>query len=296
VLWFWPRANSASKPGWALLENAAWQTAVPDKALVSVRLPLKIGAAAGVLFAGIMLLVRIGLRLGTPLLTRQSEQFAAGFGYGQAALAGVIQAAAAVLVHRRARRLRVASGPLTAFVAGCVMAAAALVLWIFLPGGNSPFVLRVLGLAWHGTRGRALREGIEVAWGDFQMFIKAGALLSLISIAGPPIIKRVANCSRVRRIGNPAAGLWGKFKRWHGELGYQERTLALLGALLVIAALASQVGLAHRGSQILEAFKHDPAPALAECMHAYVLGAGLLTGGWAHLFGSPNNFEKPPDS
>jgi RNA-directed DNA polymerase len=40
----------------------------------------------------------------------------------------------------------------------------------------------------------------------------------------------------------------------------------------------------------------NPTPAFAECMHAYVLGAGLLTGGWAHLFGSPNNFEKPPDS
>jgi hypothetical protein len=156
--WFWHRrVASVASHSWAFLDEPPLPLASTLQAPFRPFLAISIGLFAGLLFCGLLLIVRIGLRLALPETTRGTEEFLLWFYYAYVALAILMQAATAAVVAAWTRRLAIWHGLFAAFVSGCVMAIGVL-------GSNLLFGGTITG---------------QFAWVTFSQIVNPGALLSL---------------------------------------------------------------------------------------------------------------------
>jgi hypothetical protein len=156
--WFWrERAGSSTGSSWTHLDAPAHRLPFPRQAPLQPRTALRIGLAGGLAFCGLLLLVRLGLRLALPAETRDLDLFKLAVGFGQIGLAILTQALIAAVVGARARRLGALHGLFAAFVGGCAMAGGALGINLLLGGTIDP----------------------AFAWQTFSSMVNGGAVLAL---------------------------------------------------------------------------------------------------------------------
>jgi hypothetical protein len=131
----------------------------------------------GLAFCALLLLIRIGLRIGLSEAVRSTDEFRLGFFLSQVALAVLMQVGVAALVAGWIQRLGAVHGLFGAFVAGCVMAVGIL----------------AANLLFGGT------IDLQFAWNTFCQVVNEGALLAL------PIAWAVASLAQlIRGPGNKA--------------------------------------------------------------------------------------------
>jgi hypothetical protein len=138
--------------------------AAPALSPVSLRpsLGLRHGLLAGILFAVLILLVRVGLRLFIAEEVRGTARFVTLFIYGQLGLAALLQASAAAMAAARVCRAGITHGMFAAFVGGSVMVVGILAISLLFGG--------TLNVAFVGS--------------IFTQIVNAGALLALPAAAG----------------------------------------------------------------------------------------------------------------
>jgi Zn-dependent protease with chaperone function len=173
----WRPAVSPAPPRWGFLDNASRPLTLPQSEPFHLDVALRTGAAGGLLFCAVMVVIRLGLRIGLPPGTGSSEAFRAAFMEGQRVLAAIMQAGVAVLVQRRVRRLPIPHGLLAAFIAACLIAGGgAIGLRILLPVPALP--PPNLQLSPGQNPGQAT-IGFGFVLYTFVSIVNSGALLSL---------------------------------------------------------------------------------------------------------------------
>lgn len=156
--WFWRgRVALASGSSWVFLDSASEHPTIPHQLPLRPGFALLVGLAGGAAFCGLLLVIRILLRLEFPEVTKNSEQFRLMFFIGQVTLAALMQVGVAAIVASRLRRFGALHGLLAAFIGGSVMTIGVL----------------LLNLLFGGT----IDGGF--AWYTFSQVVNGGALLAL---------------------------------------------------------------------------------------------------------------------
>ncbi len=120
--WFWrARTTSVTDASWAFLDPVPRPSTRFQHAPLRPGLPFRAGLVGGVGYCGLLLVIRIVLRLTIPEAQRSSEDFILTFFVGMIVLAALVQAAVAMVVAARVTWLGWVHGLFAAFVAGCVM-------------------------------------------------------------------------------------------------------------------------------------------------------------------------------
>jgi len=170
ILWAFPlaaglntrRAGSVSESSWAFLESSPQEPILMRRASFRPALALMIGLMGGLMYCALLLIVRIGLRLGLPETVRSTEEFRLLFFLGQIGVAAILQAGVAALVTAWVSRLEAIHGMFSAFVSGLVMTTGIFVLNILFGGTLS----------------------LQFAWNTFSQVVNEGALLALPVVWG----------------------------------------------------------------------------------------------------------------
>jgi hypothetical protein len=151
------RVASDSRSSWAFLNGAPegplWLPQAPFRPSLAVTL----GVISGLIFCGLLLLIRIAVRVTLPDVVRNTDEFLWSFFLAQIAIAALLQMGVAALVAGWVQRLGAIHGLFAAFVAGCVMT-----VGIF-----------VTNLLFGGTL------DLACAWTTFIQVVNQGALLAL---------------------------------------------------------------------------------------------------------------------
>ena len=133
---FWRKRAIAAQPGWAWLDPALGNTIPSDREPVQFRLALFIGIAGALLFCGILVALRLWVRLIVPeavwvLYGREIKLSVVNWAFSRAA---VIQGGIAIVTAAWVRRSGVLLGLLAAFTGGCMMTIGFLGLNLLLGG------------------------------------------------------------------------------------------------------------------------------------------------------------------
>jgi hypothetical protein len=134
---FWrKRAIAAAQPGWAWLEPAPGKTIPLDQEPVQFRLALLIGIAGALLFCGILVALRLWVRLIVPesvwaVYGSEIKLAVVNWAFSRAAM---IQGGIAIATAAWVRRSGILLGLLAAFIGGCLMTIGFLVLNLLLGG------------------------------------------------------------------------------------------------------------------------------------------------------------------
>jgi len=164
-LWAYPLTAWFSRRRVALDSGSSWAflTSGPQEPMLIRPAPLRPGLAAtlgvivGLVFCGLLLLIRIGLRMSVPEAVRNTDEFRMAFFLAQIGIAALLQMGVAALVAGWVKRLGVLHGLFAAFVSGSVMTVG----------------LLGLNLAFGGT------VDLTFAWNTFSQVVNEGALLAL---------------------------------------------------------------------------------------------------------------------
>ena len=152
------RANSAPASPWVYLDaHAPEPVFVSQQAVPKIKSLLKPAIIGGLVFWGLWLLLRVGVRAGVSEMTRDSDQFKIALFLVGVFLAAFMQAGVGALVAGRVKSSASLYGLLAAFVAGSVM-----------------------GLGFYGINvGFGGEFGLDRLWFNISQIINAGALLTL---------------------------------------------------------------------------------------------------------------------
>lgn len=157
--WFWRnRQISDSARDWAFLDPPSGSATIARPPPLDPWRALKAGLVGATLYCGLLLLIRIAVRLGVPESTRVTGGFLVAYFYSQCALAALVQAIVAATVAARFKRLPVIHGLFAAFVGGCVMTVG----------------LLALNLAFGG------HIDLSFTWNVFNNVVNQGAVLALL--------------------------------------------------------------------------------------------------------------------
>ncbi len=161
--WFWrKRAATASEVNWALLDSSSEPLILPPQPPLRPGLAMIFALAGGLAFCGLLLLIRIGLRLGLSEAVRSTDQYILTFFYGQIALAVLMQVGVAAIVAAWVKQVGWAHGLFAAFVAGCMMVVGILGLNLLFGGTLDAFL----------------------AWTVFSLVVNGSAPLVLPAVTG----------------------------------------------------------------------------------------------------------------
>jgi Zn-dependent protease with chaperone function len=132
---FWRRrAIATAGAGWAWLEPTPRQAIPSDREPFQFRLALLVGIAGALLFCGLMLALRLWLRLTVPESVREMATFKLALADWIFSRAAVIQGGIAIVTVAWARRSGVLLALFAAFIGGCVMTIGTLGLNLLLGG------------------------------------------------------------------------------------------------------------------------------------------------------------------
>ncbi len=133
--WFWRKqVNTPVGTHWAFLGVSSQPIVLPRQGSFRLRFALTVGLVGGLIFCGLLLLIRIGVHLSVPEAIRINYQFRMFLSYFQIVLATLLQATAAGVVAGWVRRLGVLHGLFAAFVGGCVMTVGIVVIDLLFGG------------------------------------------------------------------------------------------------------------------------------------------------------------------
>ncbi len=153
---FWrKRAIADAQPSWAWLEGTSGQTIRLDRKPVQLRLALFISITGAILFCGVMLALRLWLRLSVPLAIREMAPFKLALTYWIFSRAAVAQGGIAIVTAAWARRSAALLALLAAFIAGCVITIGILGINVLLFGGQID-----LGITWIMLSGIVIPGGL----------------------------------------------------------------------------------------------------------------------------------------
>ncbi len=130
------RAIAAAQPGWVWLGPTPGQAIPQDRKSVQFRLALFVAIAGALLFCGIMLALRLWLRLSVPLSIRETAALKLALADWIFSRAAVVQGGIAIVLAAWARRSNILLALLAAFIAGCVMTIGTLSINVLLFGGQ----------------------------------------------------------------------------------------------------------------------------------------------------------------
>jgi hypothetical protein len=132
---FWrKRAIAAAQPDWAWIEPAPEKTMPLEREPVQFRLALLIGIAGALLFCGVMLALRLWLRLSVPLTIREMTTFKLAVTNWIISGAVVAQGVVAMVTAAWARRSSILLALFAAFIAGCLITIGTLSINLLLGG------------------------------------------------------------------------------------------------------------------------------------------------------------------
>ena len=156
--WFWRgRVRKAPGSNLAFLDSSSQHRLWSPQEPLSPRFALTLGLQVGLGFCVLLLVVKVGLRVGVSEAIRQTDQFKQMFYYSQVMLAVLLQVGIAAIVAGKVRRLGSLHGLFAAFVGGCVMTLGVLDLNLLFGGTIEPFL----------------------TWQTFCLMVNGGALLAL---------------------------------------------------------------------------------------------------------------------
>ena len=165
--WFWRgRARMATGSNWAFLDSSSQRQLWLRQEPLSPRIALTLGLQIGFVFCVLLLIVRVGLRVGVSEAIGQTDQFKLVFGSSQVVLALLLQVGLAAIVAGKVRRLRSLHGLFAACVGGCVMVLGMLDLNLLFGGTTDPFFI----------------------WQTFCFVVNGGALLALPITVGVSVV------------------------------------------------------------------------------------------------------------
>jgi Zn-dependent protease with chaperone function len=156
--WFWRgRVRKAPGSNWAFLDSSSQRQLWSHQEPLSPRFALTLGLQIGLVFCVLLLIVKVGIRVGVSEAIRQTDQYKQVFYYSQVLLAVLLQVGIAAIVAGKVRRLASLHGLFAAFVGGCVMTLGVLDLNLLFGGTIEPFF----------------------TWQTFCLMVNGGALLAL---------------------------------------------------------------------------------------------------------------------
>ncbi len=165
------QSDSTYSPKWGFLDRMPdLLYPLPQKRL-EIFSVLKMGLISGFIFCGLLLALRLGIRIALPESIRGSEDFLWIFSIGQIGLTALVQSGTAMKVARTVESFRKVQGLFAAFIAGCVMSVSVLVLNLFFGGTITP----------------------QFAWIIFSQIVNYGAMLSLLAMMMVCLPKNRAN-------------------------------------------------------------------------------------------------------
>lgn len=142
---------------WAFLDVLPQQLDTPRRTPLNPWPAAIMGLLGGAIFCGLLLLIRIVLRITLPENLRNTDNFLQSFHIGTIVLVVLIQTGVAVMAAMWVKRLGWVHGLFAAFIAGCVMTAGILGLNLLIGGTLAP----------------------TFAWNIFSQVVNEGALLAL---------------------------------------------------------------------------------------------------------------------
>jgi len=171
--WFWRRQAVPIKTApWAYLVGPPSELHPhPSSQSLQPGLAIKTGIKLGILFCGILLIVRILVRVsGLGDVINSNDSYKLAFFYVWIVLAVLLQIRAAVVVSRKVKRLGWTHGLFAAFIGGCVMTAGILVVNVIFRLMNGEAVSVSVG------------GGLEPAlvWQVFSQVINFGTFFALV--------------------------------------------------------------------------------------------------------------------
>jgi len=156
--WFWRKqVTTPVEPSWAFLDPSSQSIILPRQDPFRLRFALIVGLVGGLVFCGLVLLIRIGVRLSVPEVIRGTDQSKLLFFYSSIVLAALLQAGIAVITVGWVRRLGSLHGLFAAFIGGCVMTVGLLGINLLFGGGID----------------------LHFTWITFSFVINGGVLLAL---------------------------------------------------------------------------------------------------------------------
>jgi Zn-dependent protease with chaperone function len=195
--WLW-RGRVAPAAGfrWAFLDAPARPIAWPRQDPLHVGLALQRGLVGGLIFCGLLVVVRVGLRLGLSQATRSNADFVWAFYLGQVVAAALIQAGVAAITALRIRRLGVLHGLCAAFVTGWVTVGGILGINLLFGGKAMPtFVWLTIRFVFNAGVPPALLAACGagiVTWWRRRLGVHAGRLAGahpLRALLGQPCLE-----------------------------------------------------------------------------------------------------------
>jgi Zn-dependent protease with chaperone function len=176
--WFWRgRVRKATGSDWAFLDSSFQRLQWSHQEPLSPRFALTLGLLVGFVFCVLLLVVRVGLRLGVSEAIRQTVQYKLVFYSSQVVLALLLQVGLAAIVAGKVRRLGSLHGVFAVFVGGCVITLGVLDLNLLFGGGID----------------------LSISWQTFCFVVNGGALLALPVAIGVSVV--VARARQIRREG-----------------------------------------------------------------------------------------------
>jgi Zn-dependent protease with chaperone function len=174
--WLWRgRVKMATGPNWAFLDSSLQRQPWSHQEPLSPRFALTLGLQGGLVFCVLLLVARVGLRMGVSEDIRQTYQFKLVFYSSQVVLAVLLQAGIAAIVAGKVRRLGSLYGLFAAWVGGCVMVLGVLDLNVLFGATIDPFL----------------------TWQTFCLVVNGGALLVLpIAVGVSAVVGRARQTHR----------------------------------------------------------------------------------------------------
>lgn len=163
--WFWRKqVKTQAGPHWAFLGASSPPIVLPRQDPFRLRFALIVGLVGGLVFCGLLLLIRIGVHLSVPEAIRSTYQFRIILSYLQIVMAALIQATAAGIVAGWVRRLGALHGLFAAFVGGCVMTVGIVVIDLLFGGLiTASFIWQIFCLVVNGGALLALPIALGVS-------------------------------------------------------------------------------------------------------------------------------------
>lgn len=146
---------------WAFLGSDPEERIFVRQAPFRPALAVSAGVIAGLVFCGLIFLIRVGLRMTVSEAVRNMDDFRLYFYLAQIGIAALFQMAVGALMAGWVERLGAIHGLFAAFTSGCVMTVGLLALNVLFGGTLDPLFV------WH-TFGQVVNEGalltLPVAW------------------------------------------------------------------------------------------------------------------------------------
>jgi Zn-dependent protease with chaperone function len=157
-LWHQRQPDSTFSPKWGFLDQTPEEVHQPIQ--LEVYPAIRMGLIGGLIYCGLLLIIRLGIRAFLPEPIRNSEESLSFLAIGQTGLAVLMQAGIAVKVARTTQSLGKVYGLFAAFIAGCVMTVGVLALNLLFGGTITP----------------------QFTWTVLSPIVNGGTLLSLLGM------------------------------------------------------------------------------------------------------------------